>query len=72
MQLEIYSVLITEDNWDFKDNLMDSFLEKKMIPVCSVSKGEDFEKVKEELKNSDGDTLLLIVHILKYIEKFEA
>ena len=68
----VYSVLITNDNWDIKDNLIESFLSKEMIPVCSIVEGEEFEKIKKQLKDSDNDILLSIVHLIKYEKNFEA
>tara|TARA_R110000851_G_scaffold41093_14_gene103415 strand:- start:452 stop:676 length:225 start_codon:yes stop_codon:yes gene_type:complete len=68
----VYSVLITDDNWDVKDNLIESFLSKEMIPICSIVKGEEFEKVKKQLKDSDNDILLSIIHLIKYEQNFEA
>lgn len=68
----VYSILITDDNWDLKDDLMESFLSKEMIPICSIIKGEEFESIKKQLKDSDDDILLSIVHLIKYEKNFEA
>ena len=68
----VYSVLITDNNWDIKDDLLESFLSKEMIPVCSMIKGKEFELVKKQLKDSDNDILLSIVHLIKYNKNFEA
>ena len=68
----IYSVLITNQNWAFRNDLMKSFLDKEMIPICSVVDGEDFEEVKKQLRDDDNDVLLIIVHLIKYKENFES
>ena len=68
----IYSILITNQNWEFRNDLMKSFLEKEMIPICSVVDGEDFEQVRKQLKDDDDDILLIIVHLIKYEKNFEA
>tara|TARA_Y100001947_G_C10207131_1_gene247515 strand:+ start:455 stop:679 length:225 start_codon:yes stop_codon:yes gene_type:complete len=68
----VYSVLITNDNWDLKDDLMESFLSKEMIPVSSIIEGKEFESVKKQLKDSDNDILLSIIHLIKYEKNFEA
>ena len=51
---------------------MKSFLDKEMIPICSVVDGEDFEEVKKQLRDDDNDVLLIIVHLIKYKENFES
>ena len=69
---KVFSVLITEQNFDLSDDLMESFLNKEMIPICSIQKGDEFDSVANQLKDSDDDTLLSIVHLIKYEKNFEA
>jgi hypothetical protein len=43
-----------------------------MIPICSIQKGDEFDSVANQLKDSDNDILLSIVHLIKYEKNFEA
>ena len=69
---KVFSVLITEQNFDLSDNILESFLNKEMIPICSIQKGEEFDSISQQVKDSDDDILLSIVHLIKYTENFKA
>ena len=69
---KVFSVLITEQNFDLSDNILESFLSKEMIPICSIQKGEEFDSVANQLKDSEDDILLSIVHLIKYDKNFKA
>jgi hypothetical protein len=70
--IKVFSVLITEQNIDSSTDLMEAFLNKEMIPICSIQKGEEFESVSKELEEDSNDILLSIVHLIKYDKNFEA
>ena len=59
---KVFSVLITEQNFDLSDNLMESFLNKEMIPICSIQNGDEFDSDSKQLKDRDDDILLSLVH----------
>ena len=66
------AVVITALNQEFTNQILNSFIDKKHIPITTISKNSSiFQQMKEKVE-TDGDTLHDIIYIIEYEKIFEA
>lgn len=66
------AVVVTALNFEYMNQILNSFLDKKHIPITTISKDSSvFQEMKEKVEK-DGDTLHDIIYIIEYEKTFEA
>ena len=66
------AIVVTALNYEFINQILNSFINKKHIPIANISKEEEvFLEMKEKIEK-DGDTLHDIIYMIEYKKTFEA